>query len=399
MKNINLKHFIWISLSLLAIWSCAEEDGREPFSKNLTPPGQISEYSVENLPGRAKITYSLPSDKDLLYIKAQYTLGNGRKMEVKSSYFNNSLVVEGFADTLSHEIKLYSVNRSEVASEPVSVMIKPLEAPLWEVYRSLEVNTAFGGIRINALNPFREDIAILVMEKNEYGDWEIDPNSVYTSTDSIDYAIRGMDTTMHEFAFTIRDRWLNYTDTVFQDISPLFEMPLPKANYRGFPLPGDAPGHPSTSHAGMWDGNIIDWPSIYMTQAVHQGPHTITFDVGVLAKMSRIVIWDYPEYFNGRTYYYLHCLKEFEIYGTDNPNPNGSMDGWELLGRYNATKPSGLPHGQQTDEDFRVANEGFSWEFDINAPKVRYLRIRSTRNWGGSTNMAISEIQVYGDPR
>ncbi|GAB3646022.1 DUF5000 domain-containing lipoprotein [Echinicola sediminis] len=399
MKLFN-KHIYIIGLSLLAgIVACEVEDDHTPYSSSDGAPAPVFETTVENLPGKARISYSLPSDGDLLYVKAVYSRTNGREAEVKSSYFNNSLMVEGFADTLEHEVKLYAVNRAEQESAPVTVLVKPQKAPVWDVYETLEVKAAFGGIQVDALNPAREDVAILIMEQNEYGEWVADPNSIYTSTDTIEYALRGMDTLKHEFAFTVRDRWLNYTDTVFSEISPLFETALPKSNYRGMSLPGDAPHHPSTSMAGMWDGEIMNWPAIYMTQSVVSGPHTITVDTGKEAKMSRIVIWDYPEYFNGRTYYYLGNLKEFEVWGSNDPPADGSYDNWVKLGTYNATKPSGLPFGQQSDEDYRVAVEGHNWEFDIEAPKVRYLRIRSTKNWGGSSYMAIGEIQVYGDPR
>ncbi|MDN3668494.1 DUF4959 domain-containing protein [Echinicola jeungdonensis] len=389
-----------MAMSLLAgTWACEVEEIHSPYSDSGKAPGMVYETTVENLPGKAKISYALPDDGDLLYVKAEFERSNGKTAEVKSSYYNNSLMVEGFADTEEHEVKLYAVNRAQQESEPVTVTIKPEKAPLWDVYESMEVKASFGGIQVDALNPNREDVAILIMEQNEYGEWVADPNSIYTSTDSIDYALRGMDTLKHEFAFTVRDRWLNYTDTVFSDIYPLYESALPKSNYRGVHLPGDAPHHPSTSMAGMWDGEIMNWPAIYMTQSIISGPHTITIDTGVEAKMSRIVIWDYPEYFNGRTYYYLGNLKKFEVWGSNDPPSDGSYDNWVKLGTYNATKPSGLPFGQQSDEDYRVAVEGFNWEFDIDAPKVRYLRIRSIQNWGGSSYMAIGEIQVYGDPR
>ncbi|WP_186758595.1 DUF5000 domain-containing lipoprotein [Echinicola salinicaeni] len=399
MKRYNKINWICSLFLAMGILACEVEEMHSPYSKGSTPPGPVFETSVENMPGKAKIFYAVPNDPDLLYVKAVYQRSNGEEAEVKSSYFNNSLMVEGFSDTLDHEVKLYSVNRNEMESEPVTVVIKPKKAPVWDVYESLDVKASFGGIQVNALNPEREDVAILIMEKNELDEWEVDPNSIYTSTDTINYALRGMDTLVHEFAFTVRDRWLNYTDTVYADIAPFYETALSKANYRGMQLPGDSPHHPSTSMAGMWDGEIMNWPSIYMTQAVVSGPHTITFDVGVEAKMSRIVIWDYPEYYNGRTYYYLGNLKEFEVWGSDDPPSDGSYDNWVKLGTYSATKPSGLPFGQQSDEDYRVANSGLNWQFDIDAPKVRYLRIRSIRNWGGSTYMAIGEVQVYGDPR
>lgn len=396
MKNI--KHLM--SFFLICCLGACKEDVNGPLESNSNPPGSVSNVVVENLSGKAKISYSLPTDGDLLYVKAKYVLATGREMEVKSSFYGNSLIVEGFADTLEHEISLYTVNRSEVESpEPYRITIKPLEAPIWGVFKELDVLPTFGGIRVRAKNESRENVAILIMEKDEYGDWGINPNSIYTSTDSISYSLRGMDTLEREFAVTVRDRWLNYTDTLFTTISPLYETALPKSRYADYTLPGDAPRHASTPMSGMWDGEIMNWAAIYLTQAAFSGPHVLTFDVGVMAKMSRIVIWDYPEYYNGRSYYYLGNLKEFEVWGSDNPPSDGSFNNWVLLGSYNATKPSGLPFGQQNDEDYRIANAGFSWEFDDTAPRVRYLRIRSIRNWGGTTYMGVGEVQVYGDPR
>lgn len=122
-----------------------------------------------------------------------------------------------------------------------------------------------------------------------------------------------------------------------------------------------------------------------------------------MAKLSRIVIWDYPEYVGSggydRAYYYLGCPRRFEIWGSTDPPEDGSWDNWHKLGEYEEVKPSGLPYGQQNDEDYTTANAGVSWDFDINAPRVRYLRFKSLENWGGTTNLGIAEVQIYGDPR
>jgi hypothetical protein len=380
----------------LIVVSC-DQNNLDPLESNSNPPGQVSNVSVENLPGKARLTYSLPSDQDLLYVKAEYTLANGRKMEVKSSYYNNSLLVEGFADTDEHDVKLYAVNRSETASEAVVVKIKPLEAPIWDVFRSINTGAAFGGIYVTGDNITRENLSILVMQKNQQGDWVVDPKSIYTSTDVINKTVRGFAAVNQDFAITVRDRWLNTTDTLYVSITPLEEFTIPKSGYKHFPLPGDTPSHTTAVPSGMWDGNIMDWPKVFLTQGAVAGQHVVTIDTGVLGKKSRIVIWDYPEYFNGRMYYYTGDLKEFEIWGSANPNPDGSLDSsWVKLGSYNAVKPSGLPFGQQTTEDYNTAVAGFSWDFDPTAPPVRYLRIVSIKNWGGIGSMAIGEIQVYG---
>lgn len=404
MKRISLNRFFLLAFATLIMVACSEDEEMiAPLENNPNPPGQVSNVTVENLPGKAKLTYTLPEDQDLLYVLANYTLENGKKMEVKSSYYKSSVLLEGFAGTSEREVDITTVNRSEVASEPFSITVNPEEAPIWDVYRSMEVGPDFGGVYVDADNPTREDLAILIMEKDDQGDWIIDPNSVYTSTNDIFHTIRGMDTVQREFAFTVRDRWLNYTDTLFTDIAPLFETAIPKSNYRGVVLPGDAPQHTSTPLSGLWDGEIMNWPNVFLTQGSYQeGDHMFTFDMGTEAKLSRIVIWDYPEYMaGGRIYYYQGAMKKFEIYGTDQLHPDepGNLDHWTLLGRYEETKPSGLPYGQQNNEDYLTASSGVSWDFPLDAPKVRYLRIVNKENWQGTKNLALGELQVYGDPR
>ena len=402
MKTKTLKQIFFLSLVVL-LWSCSEEVDQVPLEANSSAPQQISNLQVENLKGKAKLTYTLPDDEDLLYIKANYTLPTGREMEVKASYYQNSMLLEGFTGNEDVEVEVVAVNRSEVASAPVTVTVNPLQSPIFDVYNSLDVGEAFGGIFVNAENPERMDIAILILTKNEQGEYVTDPNSIYTSTDIINGRLRGLDTLAQDFGFTVRDRWLNYTDTLESTITPLFEEAIPKSNYGDLRLPNDAPGHNSTPKSGMWDGNNWDWPRCYLTQGNFiEDTHITSFDIGVLTKLSRIVIWDYPEYYDGgngsgREYFYNVCMKEFKIYGSAELEPTGDLSEWTLLGSYEEVKPSGLPYGQSNNEDFETANSGFSWDIDPNAPPMRYIRIEMIDNWAGTYAMGIAELQVYGN--
>ncbi|MGO4913657.1 DUF5000 domain-containing lipoprotein [Leeuwenhoekiella sp. W20_SRS_FM14] len=385
-------------LGLIIGISCSDEDLQSPLENNANAPSQVTDVSVENLRGKARVSYKLPKDQDLLYVKASYTLANGREMEVKTSFYNSSMLLEGFSGAQANEVKITTVNRSEKESAPVLVTVNPLRAPIFDVYESIESGAAFGGVYLKADNPDREDVALLLMEKDDLGDWVINPNSIYTSTDEITSTIRGFDTLSQEFAITVRDRWLNYTDTLFTTIKPLFEEAIPKSGYRGLALPNDAPRHNSTPLSGLWDGNIMNWSGVYLTQGTYtENLHMFTIDMGVEAKLSRVVIWDYPEYFNGRTYYYKGCMKRFEIYGSDELDTSGDLASWTLLGTYEEVKPSGLPYGQQNNEDYETAVAGFSWEIPADVPKMRYLRIRNLENWEGGKSLAIGEIQIYGN--
>jgi hypothetical protein len=93
-----------------------KEDRLEPMGHDSTPPGQVSNVGVESLPGKVKLTYTLPGDPNLLYVKAVYRLNSGAMREIKASYYTNTMTLDGFGDTNVHDVQVYAVNRSEVAS-------------------------------------------------------------------------------------------------------------------------------------------------------------------------------------------------------------------------------------------------------------------------------------------
>ncbi len=401
MKTIkNLKYMILATIVLLAI-SCQQEDILVPLENNKNQPGIVTNVQVENLPGKANISYTLPNDEDLLYVKAVYQTENGQNLEVKTSYYTNNMLLEGFSGQAESEVTLYAVNRSEVASEPVVIKVNPLEAPIYGVFRSLTLDPDFGGVRIKASNPEKDDVAILLMQLNEQGDWEPLQNSVYTSQEEISKGIRGFEAVEQEFAAVVRDRWQNVTDTIFKSITPLFEQAIPTSGYAGLRLDNDQPSYPENRMEYLWDGNTQYWPGVWLTlRSDASENHTFTIDLGVTAKLSRVKMWDYPEWVNGvQTWYYLGNMKHFRIWGSATaPDSSGSWDGWTLLGEYEKIKPSGLPYGQQNNEDVAQALAGFDYEFPIEAPAVRYLRVQNLENFAGGESLAVAELIVYGDP-
>ncbi|GAA4912055.1 DUF4959 domain-containing protein [Mucilaginibacter defluvii] len=398
MKLMKLIRYIPVMATLLWLSSCKEDmDYKTPAGGDGSVPQVVSNVTVENLAGKARITYKLPNDKNLLYVKAVYKNSAGAMAETKSSYYKDTLTVEGFADTLEHDISLYSVSRSEVLSQPVVVKVRPLEAPFKKVFKTISVINAFGGYNLTASNPTRDNVAIIVMKRNAFNQFEVDNfKSIYTRTDDIVSKIRGLDTTTHEYAVYVKDKWGNNSDTLMVNVKPIYEAKLDPSKFRGFVLPGDAPQVTNGARLEYaWDGNL-GWPYTSFTAQVTGGtnPHIITFDTGVEAKISRIWIRPFPE---GTRFYYLSTMRRFEIYGSTNPSLNGALDGsWTLMGSYEVKKPSGLPYGTDNAEDQATAAAGFSWEVDLNAPKVRYIRIRCLENWAGGTAQSINELEVYG---
>ncbi len=402
MKTIICKHTVVGCLlavgTALGLVACDDNlEFRQPLGTDMTAPPPVTNVQVENLDGKAKISYTLPKSDNLLYVKANYQLASGQMMEAKATFYQDTIVVEGFADTLEHQVALYSVSRNEVASDPVFVTVKPLEAPFMRVFKSIDVVDAFGGYNLNALNPSRDNIAIMVMRKNEFDDFEVDNfKSVFTRTDEITSKIRGLDTVAQELAIFVKDIWNNSSDTLYTTIRPIYEAKLDPQPFRAFVLPGDAPQVTNGARLEYaWDGRM-GWPYTSFTHQINggNGPHIVTFDTGVLAKISRVWIRPFPE---GDRWYYLSTMKRFEIYGSESPSLSGELDdSWILLGSYEVVKPSGLPYGTDSAEDQATAAAGFSWEVDLNAPKVRYIRIRCLENFAGGTAQSMNEIEVYG---
>ncbi len=396
-----MKNLLALALLLLvcATWGC-KRDIVGPLENNTNPPGQVSNVTVENLAGKAKVTYTLPKDQDLLYIKAVYEIRTGVEREVKSSYYTNNMELDGFADTEEHEVKIYAYNRSEVASKPVSVTVKPLENPIWGIYRSMKILPEFAGVRITADNPQQANVALEIVRKDSLGKWEPFLPFIYTSQAQISQTTRGLDTLDQEFGVTVRDNFLNYTDTIFSTIRPYYEVMLSKSLFKELHLDGDA--KIQTVTAGMklmWDGNNSNFGPRMLTDIVDPNPQYITIDMGQAAKLSRIKIWNYSEFMsNGQhQFYYRGQLRFFEVWGSLTANPDWST--WTKLGNFENIKPSGAAYGTTTTEDWNAAIAGFDYNMDPNAGKVKYLRIKCLQNWMGSTWFEILELNVYGDTR
>lgn len=385
-------------VTAILVYSCSKVNLNSPLSPSLGVPGVVSEVKVKNDSAKAILTYKLPNSADISYVKAVYQLASGTTREVKASVYDNMLTLDGFGDTLSHEVKLYSVNKAEVASEPVLVTVKPLENPIWGVFRNMKVVPDFAGVRVITSNPARFNIAIEIL-KDSLGQW-FPYTGIYTQTDSISSPVRGMDTIPKKLAFFVRDRFLNRTDTLFTTLTPYFETAILKSNYREFTLPGDSPSAWASNRvANLWDGNTEVWPNVNIT--VDPGaPSVITFEIGKLAQLSRMVIWDYPEYLNsGRAFFYAGCPRRFEIWASPNAPLDGSWNNWTLMAKCEEIKPSGLPYGQLSSEDRTIGFAGFNWDLRADVSKMRYIRIKCLENWAGSYFMSLGEVQLYGDPR
>jgi hypothetical protein len=405
-----MKTNVFLAAMMIAAFISCDDNKKEGAVLNSNPPGVVTNVRVDNQPGQAEITYQLPTDPDLQYVKAVYKLNSGQTREIKASCYTNTMLLDGFGDTDMHQVEVYAVNSSGVVSAPVVVPVKPLENPIWDVRRSIVVKDAFSGFNITAQNPTQHGVAIEIMIKNELDKWE-NMTGIETSLATINQYKDGLDTIPYELALTIRDRFQNYTDTLYTTIKPLFETALDKAKFRDMRLVGDAPIHLSTHPmSNMWNNVYVHTNSNRWLINPYDDLYALpvsTIDLGVDVTLSRLTIFNWSfgtsTITGNRLLYSGEHLHYFEIWGMLNYPPNvASFDGWIKLGDFENIKPSGLPDGQETAEDYETALLGFNYIFPIEyATRVRYIRLKVIQTWANTfpIQYGIAEIDVYGDTR
>lgn len=401
-------------IALLTLVTACKEDKLSPITQTGDAPKALTEIEVENIAGGAKISYSSPDDKELLYIKAVYDL-KGVKMEAKASYYKNFIIIEGFGDTNEREVTLYAVSRAEKLSEPVSVKIKPLPAPVYDVFNTLSIQETFGGLLISFENlaalsgGINSNVVIGTLlwdtELNEWRSIDIHYSGLMKET----YSVRGLASNPYKFGFYLKDRWSNYTDTLQVTLTPIYEVALDKTKWadlrpKNYPIPqiGVLPvsGAPmvhgvdySASYkvTNLWDNKPT---TLFHTKQAMDQPMWIPFDLGVKAKLSRYKIWQR----GGASWSFGHGNPhEWEIYGTNTP---ADPDSWVLLEHRVMEKPSGLPTGTNSNDDISISDAGQEYDFPLGIPAVRYIAWKHIDNWaaieGQSGFLHMGELSLWG---
>ncbi len=418
------KHIITGCLLVVITMCACKKDERGPLSKDKTVPGPVRNAQVTNLAGAALITYTLPDNENLLYVKALYTL-NGQQKEVKVSMFQKKLLVEGFGNTDERVIELYAVSRSEVMSEPVSVTIKPLTPPIVNVFRSLKTDSTFGGINVKYVNADSANIVFEVLVADSVGDWQhVDFN--YTSMKQGAFNIRGFPPVERTWGIYARDRWDNHSDTLKVKITPIYEEELDKTKFNDVrnafakyipqfaPLPNSGlPVVNAVDYSGSYPlRNLYDdkVTTMFHTKEKYDLPVWIPIDLDKSGAsefvLSRFKIWQ-----RTGAYIFNHGNPHhWEIWGTNKPNvtstdPNNTdpNTGWVKLGEYVMTKPSGWDVGQNSNEDIQVAADGQEFELPNGVPAVRYIGWKNIDSWGsidGYTGFFhLFELSVWGQKK
>jgi hypothetical protein len=387
MKMKKLLGSYTIIAAALFLGGC-EEIERGPLSSDTEPPKPIANLVVTNEPGGATIHYDLPSETDLLYVKAEYTLSDGKQYEVRSSIYLNSVKVEGYGDTDEHTVTLHAVDRSGNTSAPISVQITPETPAVHSVLETVEMIPDFGGVNYSWKNEGNAALSYIILAEDSLGDlYPIE--TLYSSVTEGNYSLRGFDPEENQiFGIILRDRWDNFSDTLKLPLTPMYEGKLDKNTFNRIVLPGDT--NMDAWGAVYEDAYDDDLSNFNHSYAGTGWPQYFTLDLGVTAHLSRFVVHQRV------AFKYSHGNPRLlEIWGiAEEPPADGSWDGWVKLKDCVAKKPS--QDGGTAAEDEAHLKAGDEYSFNLQVPPVRYIRILVNETWGNTGFIHVGELTFYG---
>lgn len=385
----NIFRYWILLLALTGMLGCEKMDTRKPLSGGGGKPSPVKDVTVSNGKGSAILTYTVPHEPDIQYVMAEYYVNSTLKRQAKASRYNNQITVDGFNSKGEYDITLYAVNMSEVKSDPFIVKVKVDSPEFRTVFQNLSVLPDFGGVNVKFSNPAKASIAIVVITKDRNGDF-FPVETYYTAIDSGRFSVRGFNTDKRLFGFYVRDQFNNYSDTLFQEITPMEETMLDKNKFRPYDLPGDMPSAYGWVISNIWNNNTN---SGYHSPEPYELPGTITFDLGAKAKLSRFKLWQRSE---AGLYYKWGNPKKWVMWGSNSPDPSGSYAGWTKLMECNSRKPSNSPTGTNTADDINYIKNGEEFTFPLDAPASRYIRMQFFESWSNSPRIHFMEITLWG---
>lgn len=384
-----IKIFLLLGIAFLG---CKEED-KYPLTEG-EKPGRILEYTVQNFAGASEISYIIP-DNNVAYVIAIYEI-NGEKKETRASKYTNKLKLEGFPSAREYDVSLIGVGRDEQRSDPTVVVVHPDTPPVLSTFETLSISPDFGGINIKGENIEEGNLVYEVLIQGEKGNW-VSLDQHYSGSKNISWSVRGLEPKSYDIGVFVRDRWLNRSDTLFVTLTPYNEFMIDMSNFYETNFPGDEIRLEGTRRMSyLFDGQKLSHTRAYYTQAGTGMPQHFTIFLQGTYKLSRIMNWQNVT--NNTIAFNSSNPKRFRVWGSMEPNPDGSFDdSWYLLGEFENIKPSDSPVGTNTEEDNAQARAGEEFIFSPDIPPVRYIRVQTLEVWGNTNRVYYTELEIYGD--
>lgn len=393
-KQINKIVFFAIFV-FITIIACSEDDNIDR-----TAPGIVSNVSVTPTNGGGIINYSLPSDDDILYVKAIYTNSQGEEVFKVASKHNTSIEVNGLNQSTPVNVKLYVIDLNENVSNTVEVAFTPLESFIFLVQESVNITPDLGGVKITWENIASKTVFVYVHILDD-GEETIRILSSNNPQESI--FIRGLAAKELTFFTKVEDFDGNITELVEKGkYTPLFEEKIDKSTWTliaNQSINGDAFEGRTVN---FWD-DVVDTVetdadnSYFIITRDNNGgslnfPLDIVIDLNKNVKIQRFKVWQRAFWFNGGgvTYHYQEeNIKTFDLYSSNDGQT------WDLLGQFDIGDPRDAA-GNIPTAAFQEAIEGHEFSLPNTSEQFRYLKFSITSNYGSTQITVGSEITLYG---
>ncbi|MFV0506516.1 MAG: DUF5126 domain-containing protein [Bacteroidales bacterium] len=453
------KNILYGSLSILfaviCIIACNDAYlGLEHKKTDSVSPGKLTVDRVEPKPGALEVFFTLPKgESDIVQILASYTNKQGEAVDFTVSRYAFSVLVEGFTGTDEVTLNLKCVDNSGNESELVEVKASPLLSPVELARQSMEVEVAFGGVKLNWENVSGDMLVIHVLTedtmqiKGQDVFVEDVTKRIYTN-DTLDRKtfayVRQYPDKEQKFGFYVSDKWGNATDTLTGAWTPIREDIISTMNQAGHITEVDAfqwEYCQSVSKDYETHGIIVTsagdtlqkdgffhaaWyrPGALFNRVLNnRGPHFtrftrnlqdddpsndeyvmsvfMTYNLNIDTRLSRMKI--HPRKWMDAS------PKKFRVWGTDDSNPSKYLKfpgEWTLIGEYEF--PDFITHNSPTQEELDDrANNGVEFSvMDDNvspdgkpATVFRYMRLEFFESFVNNKTqkiMALQEMQLWG---
>jgi hypothetical protein len=428
-----IKYILVLTALFAGLYACKEQERFEIGYDDSVPPSEPTFLDYQPLYGGARLFFEIPADRDLLSIDASYVNSLGNTVRFSVSYFNDSIDVYGFNDTLEHVVELYAVDRAGNKSATVPVKVTPLEPAISRVEKSLIVKGGFSAFYVDWRNELQQNINVYVdfsyTEKGQHKEQKL----IYTSTDTVvRWFIRDLELTPQEpvsIKVRVEDMYGNITPYIDKgQIIMLEDEIIPKDKWSilendgisicdsmgGVPMAflGAYEGHAGDVIDGVVDdgknGNFIHTGSRGRTGGVggtstRNTPYNIMINLGDEYELSRIVthqrythVGDYEG--NIRLdYYRAENVGVYAMYIWD-----GVEQKWDSVSMHKIPMPVGKG---LTEMDYKSAGAAgdmaFLYPEDPKFSKpTRWFRYEAHNGFGSNYTSTgcncLSEITLYG---
>lgn len=373
-----------------SLFAACKEDSIGQYPIDSTAPAKVTNPKVENLPGRALITYDLPDDTDLLYVKAIFTKSDGKEGSVKASAFNNQVEIVGFGRSKKQTVKLVTVDMSQNESDPVTVEIEPLDGSVYSIAETMTMEETWGGIKMRWDNPLEDGVFLTVTCTPAEGE-EI-KETYFSETKEGEIAIRGLEDVPYEFKIEARDLYDNYSDPRVETLTPWKEVMVPLKEITVLPIcPRFKLSSYSQALKALVDNVCTTEEYVYIDKSTEY--EYFSFDLGAEYVLSRVRMWHRYAYC-----YTLRNPKFFEYWMTNDPDAAKDPDNWEGWTKVfegKCIKPSG-DGATVTSDDKAFAAAGHEFEMPEGV-KGRFFRVKMIENWNGDAyGFMLAEIHFWG---